>query len=87
MHFYCYINVATGCLHLSDSFIQLYFALAYLYPLQFQPVYLQSMVASVMCPDDYYFYYYYDEDNWTECTTQYYSLIRLLFWVMGFLGK
>lgn len=53
---------------------------------EFQPVYLQSAVASVMCPDDYYLYYYYDEDNWTQCTTQYYSVIRLLFWVMGFLG-
>ena len=63
------------------------FPMVDLYPLQFQPVYLQSAVASVMCPDDYYLYYYYDQDNWTECTTQYYSLIRLLFWVMGFLGK
>lgn len=56
-------------------------------PTQFQPVYIQSAVASVMCPDDYYLYYYYDQDNWTQCTTQYYSLVRLLFWVMGFLGK
>ena len=55
---------------------------------EFQPAYLTNMVHG-MCSDDTYYYNSTDEmesSDWDACSKRAYSFLRLMFWIIGFLG-